>query len=62
MVGPGIHPNDGLLWKILTTNRAEVAIVLHRGGDEVRGVMEFFFYLMIPKFVFSRELTGVDFT
>ena len=46
----------------MTIDRVEVAIVLHRGGDEVRGVVEFCFYLMIPKFAFSRELTGVDFT
>jgi hypothetical protein len=60
--GPDIHPSDGLLQMRLTTDIAEVVIGLHRGGDEVRGVVEFFFFLMIPRIEDSRGLTGVDFT
>jgi hypothetical protein len=46
----------------LTTDRVEVVIGLHRGGNEVRGVVEFCFSLMIPRIEDSRGLTGVDFT
>jgi len=35
---------------------------MHRDEDEVRGVVECCFSLMIPKFKVSRGLTGVDFT
>jgi hypothetical protein len=34
----------------------------HHDGDEARGVVEFCFSLMIPKFEVSRGLRGVDFT
>jgi hypothetical protein len=46
----------------LTTDRAEEVMDQHRGGDEVRRVVEFCFSLMIPKFEVSHRLTGVDFT
>jgi hypothetical protein len=59
---PGIHPNDGLLRMRLTIDRVEVAIGLHHGGDEVRGVVEFCFSLMIPLIKDSHGLAGVDFT
>jgi hypothetical protein len=59
---PGIHQSDGLLQMRLTIDKAEVVIGLHHDGDEVRGVVEFFFSLMMPRIEDSRELTGVDFT
>jgi hypothetical protein len=37
-------------------------IGLHHDGDEVRGVVEFFFSLMMPRIEDSHGLTGVDFT
>jgi hypothetical protein len=46
----------------LTIDEAEVVIGLHHDGDEVRGVVEFFFSLMIPRVEDSHGLTGVDFT
>jgi len=45
----------------LTTDRAKEVMDQHHGGDEVRGVVEFFFSLMIPKFEVSRRLTCIDF-
>jgi hypothetical protein len=37
-------------------------IGLHHGWNVVRGVVEFFFYLAIPKIEDSHGLTCVDFT
>jgi hypothetical protein len=56
---PGIHQSDGLR---LTIDGAEVVIGLHHDGDEIRGVVEFGFSLMITRIEDSRGLTGVDFT
>jgi hypothetical protein len=52
---PGIHQGDGLLWIRMTTNRV---MDLHCDGDEVRGVVKFFFSLIED----SHELTGDDFS
>jgi hypothetical protein len=46
----------------LMTDKAEVVIGLHCGGDEVRGVVVLSFSLMIPRIKDSRGLTSVDFT
>jgi hypothetical protein len=59
---PGIHQSDGLLRMRLTIDEAEVAIRLHHDGDVVRGVVEFFFSLIMPRIEDSCGLTGVDFT
>jgi hypothetical protein len=45
----------------LTTDKVEVVINLHRGGDEVRGVVEICFFLLIPRIEDIHGLTGVDF-
>jgi hypothetical protein len=46
----------------LMTDRVEAVIGLRHGGNVVRGVVEFFFSLTIPRIEDSRGLTGVDFT
>jgi hypothetical protein len=46
----------------LLTDIIEAVIGLRHCGNVVRGVMEFFFPLTIPRIKDSRGLTGVDFT
>jgi hypothetical protein len=59
---PGIHSSDGLFQMRLMTDRVEAVIGLGHGGNVVRGVVEFFFSLTIPKIEDSHGLTGIDFT
>jgi hypothetical protein len=47
---------------ILMTDKTEVVVGLHHDGNEVRGVVEFFFSLRMPRIEDSRGLTGVDFS
>jgi len=58
---PGIHLSDGLFQMILMTNLVGVMIGLHHCWNVVRGVVEFFFSLMIYRIEGSRGLIGVDF-
>jgi hypothetical protein len=59
---PGIHPSDRLSRMSLMTDKVEAVIGLRHCGNVVRGVVEFFFSLTIPRIEDSHGLTGVDFT